>query len=216
MEFLKAAPEQIAKFATFVVLFVKSPRTALRPYEPADPTARPEVSGQLILFCALGVACGALMMAIGHALGMAEDRSSSVAIVNRLDPRVLPVAAVVAILITSGVWHGLTRVIAAALGGAVPDLRFGGAIENSLNAGLAVGTVYVPAASIVLVAMRIAAAHISLSWVVFLVASVLLAFGFLAYFVLAFAAAHRVPAWRYFVVFAFTVTGLHYLASLAG
>lgn len=206
MDILKAAPEQLANFVNFVVLFVRSPHAALQPYGVTDETRRPAVNGQLILFCTLSVGCGTLMMTIGQVFGMAEDRSWSVAIWNRLDPKLQPLAAVFAIIVVSAFWHGLTRTVSALLGRLVPDLRFDGAIENSVNAGLAFGAFYLLAWSALLVAIRLGAAHTSLSPFAFLLVIVPLAVGFLVYFVLAFAAVHRVRPASYFLLFVFTLT----------
>ena len=215
MDFLQAAPEQLAKFINFVALFAQSPQSALQPLVAPDATAKPAVNGQLILFCTLSVGCGALIMTIGSALGMAEDRSWSVGVFRRIDSKALPVVVALGIIVASGVWHGITRVVGAILGRFDPDLKFDGAVENSLNAGLAFGTLYVPALSAALVAIRLAAAHSVLPWFVLLLAVLPLSVGFIVYFVLAFAAVHRIAPIRYFVLFGSTIMIAYYLSYWA-
>ncbi len=218
MEFFKAAPEQLAKFVDFVVVFGRSPQTALQPYAATGAREQPHLNGQLILFCALTVGCAALMMTIGQALGMADDRSWTVAVISRLDPKALPLVVTFAVIVVSAIWHGITRAVGVVLGGLVPDLRFDGAIENSMNAGLAFATFYTLALSGALVAIRLAVAHLSHTSIVYLVVSISLGISlglaFLVYFVLAFAAVHHVPPARYFLLFAVTAIPIKYLVSL--
>ena len=152
-------------------------------------------------------------MTIGQALGMSEDSSQSVTVLSEFDPKVLPVAMAFSVIILAALWHGLTRLVGLVVGKFIPDLRFDGALGNSVNAGLAFGAFYVPAASAVLVAMRLGTAYTSVSWIVYLLASMALGIVFLVYFVFAFSALHRVPPVRYFFLLCFTGTGIYYLIN---
>lgn len=215
MEFAKAAPEKLADFLTFIARFAKTPQSALQPYIAVDDEDGKKQFGELILFCGLGAGCGILLMAIGQALGMAEDSSRRIASFSQFDSKILPVAVALAIIILSAVWHGLTRVIGTTLGRLIPDFRFDGTLQNSVNAGLAFGAFYVPVICAVLVAIRLGVAHTTLSWVVYIIASIALGIAFVVYFVLAFAALHQVLPARYYFLFCCTGVCTYYLVSLA-
>ena len=118
--------------------------------------------------------------------------------VGDFDPKVLPFAVALSVIILAAVWHGLTRLIGAVVGRFIPDLHFDDALENSVKAGLAFGAFYVSAASAVLVAIRLGTAHTTLSSIVYLLAAIALGVAFIVYFVLAFAALHQVLPARYF------------------
>lgn len=216
MDLLKAAPEQLSRFVSFLVAFAASPRATLQPYAERDPTARPALSTELLLFCGLSVGCAVLVTSVGQAIGMAEDPSSSLAVLSRLDEKILPLVVALGILAASAVWHGLTLLVGNTLGRVEPELHFKGKVLDSMNAGLAVGALYVPTLTLVVVGIRVAFTRAELPLVAVLVSGFVLAAIFLVYFVSAFSAVHRVPPARYYALFSVTVVAIMLIADWVG
>jgi len=61
MDFLKTAPEQLAKYVDFLAKFSRSPRQALDPFVTEDTSAGQSVSPQLLLYIALSVGVAILL-----------------------------------------------------------------------------------------------------------------------------------------------------------
>ena len=194
MEFAKAGPSEVGKYLNFLLAFTKSPSVALRPYARGNGTPA-TISGELFWFCAYSVGCGVLVFVAGDAIGMAPDTSASTALFRRIDAKVLPPLVALATLVFATVWHMLTRAVSAVTGLIDPELRFEGALEDSLNASLAVGTLFIVLLSLAFAGIRVAGGRTEVRLVEFYV-SLGLGAAFLVYFVLAFAAAHCVSPVR--------------------
>lgn len=217
MDLFKTGPEQLAAYIQFLAMFSRSPRRALEPSLARDADTPQKVSPQLILYMGLSVGLALLLNLIGTAVGMAPDSSWIVAAVNRIDEKVLPLAAVALTVITAVVWHALAKIVGWLLALVSYASPFRAAVAGSINALLAFTSWFLPLFTIVLVAIRIAIAQLpGVPPLVFLILVVPTSLLFLIYFVLSFAAAHRVSAGYVFILFGFTVTGLLWVADVVG
>jgi hypothetical protein len=214
MDFFKAAPEQLAKYVDFLATFGRSPRQALEPLAVPSSGSASNVSPQLLLYIALSVGLAMLLTRIGAAVGMAPDSSAIVRVVGNLNENIRPLAAATLVVIVAVLWHGLAKTIGWLRARIVKGSPFPGEVGSSINASLAVAAWFLPIFMGVLVLIRIAALHTAVSPLVLLVGVVPLSLAFPVYFVLAFAAAHRLPVGDAAGLFGVTVVVAFYVAEL--
>jgi hypothetical protein len=215
MDFFKAAPEQLAKYVDFLATFGRSPGLALEPLAAPKSGSESNVNPQLLLYTALSVGVAMLLTKIGEAVGMAPDSSAIVRFVGNLDEKMRPLAAATLVVIVAVLWHGLAKTIGWLRARLVKGSPFPGDVGSSINASLAVAAWFLPTFIGVLVLIRIAALHTAVSplWML-LVGVVPLSLAFPVYFVLAFAAAHRLPVVDAAGLFGVTVVVAFYVADL--
>jgi hypothetical protein len=213
MDFLKATPEQLAKYIDFLTTFGRSPRQALASVSTASAVIAHKVSPQLLLYALLSVGLATLINVIGAAVGMAPDSSAIVAVVSRVDDKWRPFAAAALIVIAAVVWHGLARAVGWLLARISNAQPFRGDVAGSINASLAITVWFLPIFVAVIVAIRIIALRSTFSLLLFLIAVVPLALAFPVYFVLAFAAVHGVSLGEAAVLFGFTTLVLTYVSE---
>jgi hypothetical protein len=125
-----------------------------------------------------------------------------------------PLAAATLVVIVAVLWHGLAKTIGWLRARIVKGSPFPGEVGSSINASLAVAAWFLPIFMGVLVLIRIAALHTAVSPLVLLVGVVPLSLAFPVYFVLAFAAAHRLPVGDAAGLFGVTVVVAFYVAEL--
>ena len=214
MDFLKAAPEQLAKYVDFLVTFSRSPRQALEPFTTNDSAIAQTVSSQLLLYTALSVGLATLLNVIGAAVGMAPDSSVIVAVVGRVDEKWRPLAAAALVVIVAVVWHGFAKAVGWLLAHISKAQPFRGDVAGSINASLALAAWFLPLFIAVIIGIRVAALHFAFPPMILLIAVVPLSIAFPIYFVLGFAAAHRVPVGDAAVLFGVTTIALFYVSEI--
>jgi hypothetical protein len=214
MEFLKAAPEQLAKYTDFLLTFSRSPTQALEPFAPQDLATGQSVSSQLLLYTALSVGLAMLMNTVGRGVGMAPDTSVIVGKVGRIEEKWLPLAAVALVVIVAVGWHSLAKGVGWLLARVSTTPAFRGGVAGSINALLALAAWYLPLFMGVLILVRVAALRSQIPPLLFLIPVIPLGLLFPVYFVLAFAAIHRLSLSHAAYLFGCTVTILTVLINL--
>jgi hypothetical protein len=193
MELLKAAPDAIAEYLSFLVQFTTDPRAALQPYLTPATAVAGKVHGKLILFCALGVGVALAFGRAGEAIGMADDNSGILGWIARIGEVWLPAAVVLALFLFTAIMHAAAAAMYLAVGRLKSWMPLRSP-SDSINAILGLASWFVPVLTLLLVALRVYALHGQRPsvWVVIgLVVPLDLAFIF--YFVVAFATAHAIP-----------------------
>jgi hypothetical protein len=193
-DIVKAGPERVAEYLSFLILFAVSPREALRPY--AGKTA---IDSRLLSFSVLGVSlCIVILLAAG-AIGVAEDKSAIVGIVGAIPLWLRPFVAVLVVVGAAIVFHVvgifLVPLWAQSRLRSTGDPRsphLGGTHWDSLNAALGFSAFYLPLAFLGYAVILVAHTHgdPGNAWILFLAVMTLISVSFLCYFPAALAATH--------------------------
>jgi hypothetical protein len=192
MEFLKAAPEAIAEYLSFLLQFTTSPRAALQPYlTPATDSGK--VHAKLVLFCALSVGVALAIGRAGEAIGMAKDTSEILGLIGRIGEAWLPPAVLLTLFVFTAVMHATAAAMYFAIGRKAHWMPLR-PVSESVNAILGLASWFLPVITLLVVALRVYAPHgrPPPAW---LVAGLIIPFdlALLFYFALAFATAHAMP-----------------------
>jgi hypothetical protein len=191
MDIAKATPEFIADYFNYLLAFSLRPGDTINSYTEHKEGEQPRLSRQLILFSLLSVGISVVIVQIGAAAGMADDRSAIVVLFGRIENLYLPVAALLLIVAIGAMAHVMLRVVSV-LGALLGHERFTGSVANTINASIGFASWGIPAMTAVVVAVRIAAHRATINPIVFIIVVGPLSLAVLFYFTAAFAAAHRV------------------------
>jgi len=204
MEVVRAVPEFLASYLDFVLEFSRRPMEAVKSNTTITAEGQQLISGKLIGFSAMSVGFGIAIVQIGSALGMAEDPSLLLKVLSRIEEKLLPFAAVVAITALGCIAH-VSLYIGALVSRALGEQRFSGSASGSINATTAFSTWVIPVFTALIVGFRVAAAHSGVHTLAFLLIVGPFCIAFFIYLVAAFAAAHRTTPGQIGSVFGFTV-----------
>jgi hypothetical protein len=133
---LKATPELLAEYLTFLVSFAWKPQQALQPF-----AEQKKIANKLFSFALLAVGlCWVILLAV-RAFGAPEDKSRIVGVVGSLPLWAIPVLAVLLVLLASVVFHIVATTLVplwaelkSRSSGAPTGPHLGGTIWDSINA----------------------------------------------------------------------------------
>jgi hypothetical protein len=214
MDILKATPELLTEYINFLLAFSRKPGEAIQSKTATTEGAEPSVSGKLVIFSLLSVGAAIVIVRIGAALGMAEDPSLVVKVAGGLDEKLLPFAALVALLVLSAVAHVVFKV-AGLIGAVLGHQPFRGSIAGSVNAALGFAAWSIPLTTTMIVCLRIVAANkVALNSPMLVLVILLFGMAFWFYLAAAFAASHCMSIGRAGSLFALTIALITFLGKL--
>ncbi len=201
MDILKPTAEHIALYVRFWIEFLYPPAGALKPFEGSG-TIQP----QLIIFLGIGVLVAWLVGQAGGMLGLPDDPSDVFQMAKGMGYDDIPrvgLAAILATLLVSALFHGLARLWLALMG--LPDrisgaevapgraalgAHLGGNIYDTLNGAVGFVAFFAPLGVLIMVLALWAAQHLD-PVLVLAPAAMLTVVAIFVYLPAALAATHR-------------------------
>jgi hypothetical protein len=140
---LDIAPHYIG----FFIAFLKSPSTALLRVKGAS-----KISPDLVSTLIGGIALSYFIVLAVQPPGLAADSAAVVGLLRKIDRNSMPFVALILIVFVAVIGHMLAKIVARVLTypvpgtSALPGPDLGGTVEDSVNAALGFGAVFIPIA----------------------------------------------------------------------
>jgi len=186
----------LPKWLGFALEFPVNPFGALGPYAETSIVSR-----DLVLLAAAGIAVSYLLIVITAPPSLAADGSPLVQFFRKIDPKLLPPILILVLIVFSVGLHLLARFYLAFPSANDSSAKWG-AVQDTVNATLGFGSVFIPFATLLFsLMMRLFPISTKKQYTLFLVGTSLIAASFLIYLPVSLATVHATSLYQAFGAF---------------